>query len=52
MKTLNIHFTEGEYSKLVKAKALAGVQNWHNFILQRCSKGVSVRRHGNKDDTK
>ena len=54
MKTLNVTFTDGEYNKLTKAKKKfyseknMKVRTWHEFILTKYTKGVSVKRNGNK----
>ncbi|MEX1384453.1 hypothetical protein [Lutibacter sp.] len=34
MKTINEKFTDEEFEKMQKVK---GSQNWHDFILQKCS---------------
>lgn len=38
MKTLNIHFTDKEYQRLVKAKKEKGDSlSWHRFLIEKCS---------------
>ena len=48
MKTLNITFTDAEFRKLKKAKKLTSYKSWHQFIIIKCTKGVSEKRNGNK----
>lgn len=50
MKTLQVVFTDAEFKKLKKAKKLSSCINWNTFIINTCSKGVSVRhnKNGNK----
>jgi hypothetical protein len=48
MKTLNITFTDGEYNKLRRAKAIAeevrkGSVCWRKFILDKCCIGLRIK---------
>jgi len=53
MKVLNITFTDDEYKRLVKARNKYSKEHntrisWHNFILRKCCKGVSVKKGGRR----
>jgi hypothetical protein len=46
MKTLNITFTDAEYKRLIKAKTSKASDkhySWHEFILVKCCKGISIK---------
>lgn len=45
MKSLYVTFTDAEFQRLKKAKCTGSNQNrsWHEFILIKCCKGVSVK---------
>lgn len=42
MINLNVEFTEQEYRRMKKAKIKAKCSSWHQFIVTRCCKKVSV----------
>lgn len=53
MKELKVHFTDAEFRKIKKAKLRFSVgMSWHNFIINNCSRGISVRKDlkGGKKD--
>ena len=54
MKELKVIFTDAEFRKLKKAKKEHKYTNWHNFIIDKCSKGISVWKNlqGGKTDGK
>lgn len=46
MKSLYITFTDAEFQRLAKAKfnhRKSSNMTWHEFILVKCAKGVSVK---------
>ena len=53
MRTLNVTFTDAEFMKIKKAKRikewdLKTSLSWHKYFLTTFTKGVSVKRNGNK----
>jgi hypothetical protein len=44
MKTLNITFTDAEYTKLEKSKKLHINKSWHEFVLRLCNNEVSIKK--------
>jgi len=46
MKNLNISFTDAEFRKLKKAKesSARSKYSWENFIIAKCTKGISEKR--------
>jgi hypothetical protein len=44
MKSLYVTFTDAEFARMLKAKhENKGNLSWHEFILRKCAKGVSVK---------
>lgn len=44
MKELRLTFTDAEFMKLKKARLKTTFRSWRDFVLYKCSNGVSVRQ--------